>query len=430
MYIFVLLHNFSTTRFMTKRNNLLLIAIILVSQTIVSAQGYDPLKKCFTDGSGNCVPNTLLTAVPFLRIVPDARSGAMGDVGIAIKPDANSLHFNAANWAFAEENSGLAFTYTPWLQNLNLDDIFLLYLSGYYKLNKDQAIGGGIRYFSLGEIPFTDGGGFPIGTGRPREFEATVAYARKLGDNFSASLSGKFILSDLASGQNIGGQNISNATSVAADIGLNYRKKTTLGGYKGEWSYGLAITNIGAKVSYIKSNSFRDVIPTNFGLGTALSLDLDDYNSLTFALDINKLMVPSPQASFIIKNGNSIPNPDYDVDTNKIADYREQSLFTGMTRSFGDAQGGFSEELKELSYSIGMEYWYDKQFAFRGGYYYENALKGNRRFFTLGVGVKYNIFGINLSYLVPTSNNQNPLDNTLRFSMLFDFSVFNVDSDE
>jgi hypothetical protein len=391
------------------------------------AQGvFNPVAGCIVDSNGDCIPNTILSAVPFLRITPDARSGAMGDVGIAIKPDANSLHFNAANWAFSEENSGLSFTYTPWLQNLNLNDIFLLYLSGYYKLDNNQAIGGGIRYFSLGDIPFTDGNGGSLGTGRPREFDVTVAYTRKLGDKLAASLSGKYISSNLASGLNVNGQDISTATSVAADIGINYRTKSSLSGYKAEWSYGLALTNIGSKVSYIKANNFRDVLPTNFGIGSALTLDFDDYNSITFALDVNKLMVPSPQSRRINGPDNlPINNPEFDKDANDIPDFREKPLFSGMIQSFGDAQGGLSEELKEFNAAFGLEYWYDKQFAFRGGYFYEHALKGNRKFFTLGLGVKYNIFGINLSYLVPTSNVQNPLDNTLRFSLLFDFSIFN-----
>jgi hypothetical protein len=401
--------------------------IIIISCQAFSQVG-DPSKGCVVDGSGNCVPNTLLSAVPFMRLTPDARSGAMGDVGVALRPDANSLHFNASTWAFAEENSGLSFTYTPWLQNLNLDDIFLLYLGGYYKLNANQAIGGGIRYFSLGDIPFTNDQGNPTVVGRPREYDITAAYAMKLGDKLSASLSGKFISSNLATGQSVNGQEISTGTAAAADIGVNYRTKATFSGYKAEWSHGLAITNLGSKIRYIKSNDIRDVIPSNFALGTALTLNFDEYNSLTFAVDMNKLLVPSPQPLKILDDkGLPINNPEYDVNDNKVADYREKALFSGILGSFGDAYGGFGEELKELSFSAGAEYWYDKQFAFRGGYYYENSLKGNRRFFTLGVGVKYNIFGINLSYLVPTSNVPNPLDNTLRFSMLFDFSVFKAD---
>ncbi|HMR86570.1 MAG TPA: type IX secretion system outer membrane channel protein PorV [Saprospiraceae bacterium] len=407
----------------------LLLCVVIISPLLVKGQSvFDPAKFCVTDNNGDCISNTLLTAVPFLRLTPDARAGAMGDVGIALDPDANSMHFNASNLVFAKDESGFSFTYTPWLRNLNLDDIFLLYISGFYKLDENQAIGGGIRFFSLGDIDFTDIQGGSLGTGRPREGEFSLAYARKLGDKLSASLTGKYIFSNLASGLNVSGQDIITGTAFAADFGLNYRTKTNLGGYKGEWSYGLSLTNIGSKISYTRDNIVRDFIPSNFGLGTALKLDLDQYNSLTIALDFNKLMVPTPIAAFIRNSdGSTDPNPEWDKNNNKIADYREKALFSGMLGSFGDAQGGVREELKEVSIGLGLEYWYDKQFAFRGGYYYESAEKGNRRYFTVGAGIKYNVFGINLSYLIPTSVIPNPLDNTLRFSLLFDFSVFKAD---
>ncbi|MBL0024481.1 MAG: type IX secretion system outer membrane channel protein PorV [Saprospiraceae bacterium] len=409
-------------------NNLikcLLLGIIFITSDSLFSQVFDPIKGCVIDNNGECISNTLLTAVPFLRITPDARSGAMGDVGVALSPNSNSLHFNASNLVFSEEQSGFSFTYTPWLRNLNLDDIFLLYVSGFYKLDENQAVGGGIRFFSLGDIDFTDANGGSLGTGRPREGEFTLAYARKLGDKLSASLSGKYIFSNLASGLQVNGVDINTATSFAADFGLNYRSKTTLGGYKGEWSYGLAITNIGSKVTYTTDNLVKDFIPANMGLGTALKLDFDDFNSLTFALDFNKLLVPTPITKKIIaSDGTLSENKDWDKNGNNIADYREKSLFSGILGSFSDAQGGFREEMKEVSLSFGMEYWYDKQFAFRGGYYWESAEKGNRRFFTVGAGIKYNVFGIDLSYLIPTSVIPNPLDNTLRFSLLFDFSVF------
>jgi hypothetical protein len=408
-----------------KIKNFFLSVIIILPMSLM-AQVFDPNKGCVIDNNGVCISNTLLTAVPFLRITPDARSGAMGDVGIALDPNSNALHFNASSLVFAKEQSGFSFTYTPWLTNLNLDDIFLLYISGYYKIDENSVLGGGIRYFSLGDIDFTDDRGNSLGVGRPREGEFTLAYGRKLGDNLSASLSGKYIFSNLASGQQVNGLDINTAQAFAADLGINYRKKTNLGGYKGEWSYGLALTNIGSKVSYTTDNIVRDFIPANFGLGTALKLELDQYNTLTFGLDFNKLLVPSPIAKFTTEG----ENPEYDKDENGIADYREKSLFSGMLGSFGDAQGGFREEMKEVAISFGAEYWYDKQFAFRGGYYWESAEKGNRRYFTVGAGIKYNVFGIDLSYLIPTSVIPNPLDNTLRFSLLFDFSVFQADYGE
>lgn len=399
----------------------LLIMIPMLSQ----AQVFDPNKGCVIDNNGNCVSNTLLTAMPFLRITPDARSGGMGDMGVALSPNSNSMHFNASNLVFSQQESGFSITYTPWLTNLNLDDIFLLYTSGYYKIDKNSAIGGSIRYFSLGDIDFTDAQGGSLGTGRPREGEFALAYARKLGDNFSASLTGKYIFSNLASGQQVNGIDINTAKAFAADLGVNYRTKSNLWGYKGEFSLGAAITNIGSKVSYTRDNLVKDFIPANLGVGTAIRLDFDQHNSLTFGVDLNKLMVPTPIASTILDaNGNAIKNPEWDKNGNEIADYREKSLFSGILGSFTDAQGGFREEIKEIAVSAGLEYWYDNQFAFRTGYYWESAEKGNRQYFTVGAGIKYNVFGIDLSYLVPTSVIPNPLDNTLRFSLLFDFSVF------
>jgi hypothetical protein len=409
----------------------LILILVFGLSWISNAQVFDPAKGCVVDNNGVCISNTLLTAVPFLRITPDARSGAMGDAGLALTPNANAMHFNASNLVFAEDKSGFSFTYTPWLRNLNLDDIFLLYVSGFYKLDANQAVGGGIRFFSLGDIDFTDPQGGSLGTGRPREGEFTLAYARKLGDKLSASLSGKYIFSNLASGLQVNGVDINTASAFAADFGLNYRTRTNLGGYKGEWSYGLALTNIGSKVSYTRDNIVRDFIPANFGLGSALKLDLDQYNTLTFALDFNKLMVPTPIAMKVLNSDGTLSNnPEWDTDGNNIADYREKSLFSGILGSFGDAQGGIAEEIKEVSVSFGAEYWYDRQFAFRGGYYWESSEKGNRRFFTVGAGIKYNVFGIDLSYLIPTSVIPNPLDNTLRFSLLFDFSVFQGDAGE
>jgi len=409
----------------------LILLLVFGLSWISNAQVFDPAKGCVVDNNGECISNTLLTAVPFLRITPDARSGAMGDAGLALTPNANAMHFNASNLVFAEDKSGFSFTYTPWLRNLNLDDIFLLYVSGFYKLDANQAVGGGIRFFSLGDIDFTDPQGGSLGTGRPREGEFTLAYARKLGDKLSASLSGKYIFSNLASGLQVNGVDINTASAFAADFGLNYRTRTNLGGYKGEWSYGLALTNIGSKVSYTRDNIVRDFIPANFGLGSALKLDLDQYNTLTFALDFNKLMVPTPIAMKTLNSDGTLQNnPEWDKDGNNIADYREKSLFSGILGSFGDAQGGIAEEIKEVSVSFGAEYWYDRQFAFRGGYYWESSEKGNRRFFTVGAGIKYNVFGIDLSYLIPTSVIPNPLDNTLRFSLLFDFSVFQGDAGE
>jgi hypothetical protein len=396
------------------------ILIVLIAAFFVLIQKntaqYDPTKGCIVDANGECVPNTILTAVPFLRIAPDARGGAMGDAGIAMSPDPNSMHYNPANLVFAEDEMSLSATYTPWLRELNLNDVYLAYLSGYKKLDENQAIGVSLRFFSLGVINFTGPTGIDNGQGKPREWEMAVAYARRLGDNFSASLAAKYIYSNLASGQVVNGIEINSATSFAADFSLAYRKKTKMSNYNALWAWGLNISNIGSKVSYTE-NVTRDFIPTNLGIGTALTLDFDDYNSMTFTADFNKLLVPTPIYPTIIEEGIERPNPEY-------VDYRSKSLFQGITGSFTDAQGGLREELAEVQISMGVEYWYDKQFAARIGYFYENPLKGARQFLTVGFGVKYNVFGLNISYLVPTNNFRNPLDNTLRFGMIFDIAGF------
>ena len=377
------------------------------------AQYWDPIKNCVVDRSTKeCISNTILTALPFLRINPDARSGALGDAGTALSSDPNAMHHNAARLAFSETDMGISATYSPWLRNLNIDDIYLFYLTGFKKIDDNQSVGGAIRYFSLGEIEFRDTEGKDLGTGKPNELELNVAYARKLSEKFSASLSAKFAYSNLASGRTVGTSQITSAKSFGADIGTFYRTQLGQSGRRNYLNLGLAVTNIGSKVTYVK-NLTKDFIPTNMSLGVNYEMNFDDYNSLNIIGEANKLLVPSP-----------IPfgNENYDRDTNKVADFREKALFEGIFGSFSDAPGGFTEEVQEISWSLALEYWYDKQFAVRMGYFNENALKGNRKFLTLGCGVKYNVFGLNLSYLVPTNNNRSPLANTLRFSLIFDFA--------
>lgn len=412
---------------------ILVVAFIASVGTLSMAQVFDPLKGCAIDVNGDCIPNTLLTAVPFLKIAPDARSGSMGDVGLATSPDANSMHFNASKLAFAEQNFSLSATYTPWLRELGLTDVYLAYLSGYNKITDDQAIGFSLKFFSLGDINFTDINGNSTGSGRPREFELSGAYARKLGDNLSAAITGKYIYSNLASGQQVQGIDINTANAFAADISLTYQ--TEMGANDNEFTFATAISNLGSKVSYTNSANTKDFLPGNLGIGAAYKMNFDSYNSLTFALDINKLLVPTPQPFKIIENPGTenereIDNPEFDVSgangggPDGIGDYRQKSTFSGIFGSFADARGGFSEELKELTYSLGVEYWYNNQFAVRTGYYFENELKGDRQYLTLGVGLKYNVAAINISYLIPTSNRRSPLDNTLRFSFIFDAAVF------
>lgn len=405
---------------MKKLKTLLVITLIAFCFSS-DAQVFNPEAGCIVDTNGDCVPNTILSAVPFLRIIPDARSGAMGDVGLATSADPNAMHFNASKLAFVEKDVSFSATYTPWLRQLGLTDVYLAYLAGYKQVNPLSSVGFSLRFFSLGDINFTDFNGNPLGNGRPRELEVGFAYARKLSSNFSTAFSMKYVLSNLASGLSVGGTEIFSASSVAGDISFTYKGEVG----NNDLTIGAAISNLGNKVSY--SNSvYRDFLPSNLGIGASYSLNLDEYNSLSFSLDLNKLLVPtSIPAKIEPENGSApIDNPEYDKDGNNIADFREIGTFKGILGSFSDAPGGFSEELKEINYSFGIEYWYDKQFAVRAGYYYENFLKGDRKFLTVGVGLEYNVFGLNLSYLVPTNNRRNPLDNTLRFTFNFDFEAF------
>lgn len=358
--------------------------------------------------------NTITTAVPFMRISPDARSGAMGDVGIAISPDANAQFWNVGKLAMSNKDAGFSITYTPWLKDL-VPDIFLAYISGYAKFgekeNKNQAISFSMRYFSLGDINYTTIDATPAGTGKPREFSFDLGYSRKLSDNLSIGLSGKYIHSNIINGAgNSNGVTYKPGNSAAVDFGLFYTKQLqSSDDVEGSSiNAGLAITNIGSKISY--SGNRKDFIPTNLGLGLAYNYQVDEFNKLTLALDINKLLVPSPQLTED-SLGNIIQTYPFD-----------KTLMSGMLGSFGDAPGGGKEELQEVMLSIGAEYSYQNQFFARAGYFYESKYKGDRRFLTVGVGVKYNVFGLNIAYLVPSGSgiSRNPLSNTLRFSLLFD----------
>jgi hypothetical protein len=365
--------------------------------------------------TGERCANAVTSAVPFLRIIPDARGGSMGDVGIATSADPNAIHYNASKLAFAKQDIGFSTTYTPWMRSLGIQDVYLAHLSFFTKIDKLQSVGAGLRYFSLGDIQFTDENGGSLGQGRPNEFEITGAYARKLTDKFAAGLGAKFIYSNLASGQRVEGTEIRAGLAGAADLSMTYVSPMAIGGRKADLSVAAAISNLGSKVSYTRSIN-REFIPTNLGVGGAYTIHLDEFNDFTIAADFNKLLVPTP-----------VPG-DVDPQDN-VPDYKQVSPVAGMFKSFGDAPGGFSEELKEITTGVGLEYWYDQQFAVRAGFFREHYSKGNRRYATVGLGIKYNIFGLNFSYLVPTTNNRNPLDNTLRFSLLFDFGALEGDGD-
>ncbi len=399
------------------------VLVLVAAFTNINAQGFGCVFNTQTmefeaPGGGPCI-NTLITAVPFLRIIPDARAGALGDAGIATSADANSMHFNASKLVTAEQDMALSVTYTPWLKALGLQDVYMAYLSGYKKFGDLQAVGVSLRYFSLGEINFTDNQGTSLGTGNPNEFELSVAYSRKLSEKLSVAVAPKFIFSNLAAGQMVNNVEIMPGIAGGADFSLTYQTPIEFTANPSNLRIGAAVSNLGTKISYTNSTN-KDFIPANLGIGAAWEFNFDDFNALTITSDINKLLVPTPCLNE--NAGTTGLNTCDQSGEEGIPDYREQSMFSGVLGSFSDAPGGFSEELRELSYSLGLEYWYDKQFAVRAGYYTEHSTKGNRKFFTVGLGLKYNVFGLNFSYLVPTTNQRNPLDNTLRFSLLFDFA--------
>tara|TARA_B100001540_G_scaffold68832_1_gene61998 strand:+ start:1011 stop:2225 length:1215 start_codon:yes stop_codon:yes gene_type:complete len=365
--------------------------------------------------------NTITTAVPFLMISPDSRAGGMGDVGVATTPDANSLHWNPAKYAFVDDQIGFSVSYVPWLRAL-VPDINLSYLSGYTKLNDNEAIGMELRYFSLGNITFTDITGTTIGQYKPNEFTLGTAYSRKLSDNFSLAISGRYIYSNLTGGQLAGGMTTVPGQSIAADIAGYFEKPIMLGKQEFDLALGWNVSNIGNKISYTETST-RDFIPINLRLGTAIGTNFDDYNKMSIAFDINKLLVPTPPEY-------DVQDQDNDGETDEIISGKDPnvSVVSGMFQSFGDAPGGFKEELREINFSIGTEYWYANQFAIRGGYFHEHNTKGGRKFFTFGSGVKYNVFELDFSYLINASraiNGNNPLANTMRFTLIFDFGELN-----
>jgi len=362
--------------------------------------------------NGESLPIT--TSVPFLRITPDARHGGMGDAGLATSPDASAIFHNPAKLAFCDEPFGVSLSYVPWLRSL-VNDIYLAHAGGYGKFGKNmnQAFGGSIRYFSLGQIDFTNITGDPLGSFKPNEFAMDAAYSRILAKGFSTAIGMRFIYSNLAGGQTLNGVLIKPGIAASADISFYYNKDISLGKMNSNLGLGLNMSNLGSKITYTDSRE-RDFIPMNMGLGARYTIDIDKYNQFSLCVDFNKLLVPTPNLDTSSSN--------YDADRNGIPDYREKSVPAAIFSSFGDAPGGFREEMQEFTVGAGVEYWYDKLFALRAGYFYENPNKGRRQFLSVGVGLRYSVFGIDFAYLVPTTSQRNPLDNTLRFTLLFNFS--------
>lgn len=364
--------------------------------------------------------NTITTAVPFLLIAPDSRSGAMGDAGVATTPDANSMHWNPAKYAFIESKAGFAVTYSPWLRAI-VNDINLAYLSGFYKIDERQSVAGSLLYFSLGDITFTDIQGQTIGNFRPNEFSIDATYSRKFSETWSGAVAARYIHSNLTQGISVSGVATKPGKSIAADVSVYHQRTLDWRSMENaEFAFGVNISNIGAKISYSDATTETDFIPTNLRIGPRLTMDLDEFNRLSFSFDINKLLVPTPPVYALDSNGQIIvdPNGKRVIEAGKDPNV---NVIQGMIQSWYDAPGGFEEELREFYFGVGGEYWYNKAFAVRAGYFWEHETKGNRKYFTLGAGLKYNVFGLDFSYLIPTQQ-RNPLENTLRFTLSFDFS--------
>ncbi|PLX21576.1 MAG: hypothetical protein C0597_03200 [Marinilabiliales bacterium] len=382
---------------------------LLFSLFTLNIDGQDVIDKNDLIGANN----PLEYSASFLTIAPDSRSGAMGDVGVATSPDYNSMRWNPAKYAFIESDMGFAVSYTPWLRNL-VNDINLGYLSFYKRLDKKQTVAASLLFFNLGEIQFTNEEGLYDGQHSPYEMSIDAAYSRAFSDNISGGIAFRYIRSDITGGAVVEGTETSACNAVAADVSMFYQNdKVKLSDNFHTFTFGINISNIGSKISY--TDVQKDFIPTNLKIGSAFKYNIDDYNSLTITLDLNKLLIPTPEVEL---NDSVFFGEESDV-----------SVPQGMIQSFYDAPGGWEEELHEIKYSVGAEYWYANQFAVRAGYFHEHETKGNRKYFTVGAGLKLNVFTIDFSYLIPLKQN-NPLSNTVRFTLGFDFESFKIQSKE
>jgi len=341
---------------------------------------------------------TITTAVPFISITPDARAAGMGEAGGAISADANSGYWNAAKLVFVEDGYGGSVSYTPWLRKI-IDDMYIFYLSGYYKIGREQTIAVSMKYFDMGEIHFNKGPNLPDQLGRynPREYAFDATDARLLTEHFSIGGAIRYIHSNLTGSGIPSSSDSKPGNSLAVDLAVFYSKPFVSN--NSVLSLAGAITNIGSKLTY-SDGANKDFIPTNLRLGSAYKMELNPYNSLTFAIDLNKLMVPSPDPS--------IPAPG-----NKA-----KPMLSGMFGSFTDAPGGFEEEIHEIITAMGVEYWYNETFAGRLGYFLEANDKGSRKYFTAGLGVRYNNFGFDMAYMVPTNKKENALAEALRLTLM------------
>ena len=358
--------------------------------------------------------NPIYTGVTSLSIAPDARAGALGDVGVATEPDVNSQYWNPAKYPFNIARAGVSMSYTPWLRQL-VSDIDLINLAGFYRIGDYSAVSASLTYFSLGQVFVED-----EMTIKPYEMALDVAYSRMLSETFSAAIALRYIHSDLQYNYT---EDMSAGNAFAADIALYYNKYLMLGNRECLLGLGLNASNIGTKISY-DDGATNQFIPTNLRLGASLLIPIDDYNTISFSADLNKLMVPTrPTYSQVLEEsgyeqGDNSYYSEYQTWLESTG-YNDISPISGMFKSFADAPGGFSEELKEIYGGVGVEYCYNQQFSVRGGYHYENEYKGNRKYFTVGAGFRMSVFSLDAAYLISTAQS-NPLDQTLRFSLSFD----------
>jgi hypothetical protein len=380
-----------------KRISVVLFLIVLSGKSMLFSQ----------QSSGQL--NAIQTVVPFLTIAPDSRAGAMGDAGVATSPDVYSMHWNPAKFAFIDGNAGVGISYSPWLRNL-VPDINIAYLAGYKRIDTKQVLSASLLYSSLGDVPFTDDYGNLQRTFNPNEFAVDVGYSRLFNENLSGGIAFRFIYSNLTGGTYSGGVATKPGISFAADISGYYQKPISLLSKDGQLGLGLNFSNIGSKMSYSSSQT-SDFIPMNMRLGGAATINLDHFNKITATIDLNKLLVPTPPIYSSTNPDSIIKGKDPNV-----------AVPVAIFQSFFDAPGGFKEELHEITYSYGVEYWYNNQFAVRGGYFHENATKGNRKYFTAGAGFRLKSFTLDFSYLMPVAQN-NPLAHTLRFSIAWDFNA-------
>ena len=355
--------------------------------------------------------NYISTGMPILLIAPDAVSSGMGDVGAATTPDAYSAHWNNAKFAFIDGQMGVSTTFTPWLRNLKVGDMNLLYLSGYYRVNPRSTVAASLTYFSLGDIDMTDIEGQKVTDLHPNEFAFDVTYALKLSDNLSLGATARYMRSDLTNGQtlNDGSGNIATkaANSLAADVGLYYQNTIDK---QQSFALGAFISNFGAKLSYSEDNTSREFLPSNFRVGGRYTNMLDEYNKISVMLDLNKLLVPTPRFRTYSQDGEQ-----------SLTDYTNIGVIAGAFQSFNDAPGGFGEELQEVQLSVGTEYWYAETFAVRAGYFFEHENKGGRQYASVGLGLRYSYFMFDFSYLIPTARfSTNPLSNTIRIQLTAD----------